>query len=65
MDFSSALVFLKDGLRMARRDWVGAGVYVFFDKVEDCFFFVDHNAKWHVWSPQQTDLTKTDWHIVP
>jgi hypothetical protein len=63
MDFSSALVFLKDGLRMARRDWVGAGVYV---KLHDeVYYFVDWNGKHHVWSPQQSDLKATDWHIVP
>ncbi len=55
---------------MARRDWVGAGVYVDYkldslDGIVSTFYFTDHNGKKHIWSPQQSDLNATDWHIVP
>lgn len=78
MNFGEALEQVKNGKRIARRNWNGKGQYVFlvraeqlkniadkFQKVVDVLAICTTSDVIQVgWLATQTDMLATDWYVV-
>lgn len=76
MDFSEALVFLKDGEKLARKNWNGEGMYIemFVPKnkpasqrlYEEIPYIRMRTVDFKLvpWLASQTDLLSEDWVVV-
>lgn len=58
LDFSQALVSLRQGQRVARRKWL-ANVYLVID--DDEILMANSNSKYH-WMVSPKDLLAEDWY---
>lgn len=58
LDFSQALVSLRQGQRVARRKWL-ANVYLVID--DDEILMANNNSKYH-WMVSPKDLLAEDWY---
>lgn len=80
MNFGEALIYLKDGLRVARKGWNGKGIFIelqtpdLFSKMTHPYIYIDTTGlqtdnpdapKSRVpWLASQTDLLAEDWCAV-
>lgn len=77
IDFSDAVIQLKQGKRVARRGWNGKGMFLFLvlawtytdgrqDNFENAPFIAmkTADAKIVPWLASQTDILAEDWEIV-
>ena len=78
MNFGEALEHVKNGKRIARRNWNGKGQYVFLVKAEQLKHIADKCQKvvdvlaicttsdiiQVGWLATQTDMLATDWYVV-
>lgn len=80
-DFGTALLYLKDGRKVARRGWNGRGIFIELQlpdahsKMTHPYIFIDTTGLQTVnpdapknrvpWLASQTDMLATDWFIVP
>jgi hypothetical protein len=68
MDFSTALIKLKKGYKVARKGWNGKGMYVFIntniDDIEPFLVIRTVNKTYNTWVPSISDLLSNDWGMV-
>lgn len=69
--FSAALVAIKDGSKVARRNWNGKGMYVALlpavasnDMTRAYLYMKTVDNELVPWVASQTDLLADDWYIV-
>jgi hypothetical protein len=68
MDFSTALIKLKKGYKVARKGWNGKGMYVFIntniDDIEPFLVIRTVNKSYNTWVPSINDLLSNDWGMI-
>lgn len=76
MDFGQALAELKNGYRVARKGWNGAGMHIFLEEdfrvldqetvvFEPCIVMFTAQGKYQPgWLASQADLLAEDWQVV-
>jgi hypothetical protein len=72
MDFSDALICIKEGDKVAREGWNGKGMFLFFTDGREEFnqiylpYISMRNAQGHIvpWLASQSDVLADDWSIV-
>jgi len=72
--FSLALMYLKAGLRLARKGWNGKGMHVIKSNIfttsnmkieNEVLLLFNVQQQYNTWMPSITDLLANDWGIVP
>ena len=72
IDFSQALLFLKDGVKVARSGWNDKGMWVHmqvpdnYSKMTQPYAYM-RTARGDLipWLPSQADIFATDWVVLP
>ena len=71
MDFSKALLKIKEGLKMSRSGWNGAGQYILLQTPDEnskmslpYLYITTVDGKLVPWLVSQTDLLADDWFEV-
>lgn len=77
MNYGDALVAMKQGAKVCRKDWNAEGIYVALQEPDNASFMLGRytyidttqstsKVKTRVpWVPSQTDQLANDWQIVP
>lgn len=68
MNFSTALMALKEGHKVTRRGWNGKGMFVQMveaDDEYDAYFLIKlTNGHFSSWLPSSADLLAEDWELA-
>lgn len=72
MDFSSALLLLKQGHRVAREGWNGKGMWLGLERptpgskmTRPFIYMKDAQGGFVPWLASQTDVLSEDWAVLP
>lgn len=68
VDFSAALLALKQGQKVARSNWIGEGMHIVHVpetlELGEHFEMKDVNESYGAWVPAVSDILSEDWIIL-